>query len=75
MFAMETIQEGLGFVRASIVGGSIFRGDSICLEVIFHEEMKVYQVVSVEPDLALPPSTFGRAGVGGTGGGDWCGAW
>ena len=74
MLLMEAVQEDLGFVRASIMGCSSLWGDSMVLKIIFHEEVKVYQVISVEPDLALPPSTLGRAGVGGTGGGDWCGS-
>ena len=74
MLLMEAIQEGLGFVRASIMGSSSLWGDSMVLKIIFHEEVKVYQVISVEPDLALPPSTLGRAGVGEVSGGGWCGS-
>ena len=71
---MEDVQEGLGFVRAFIMGCSSFLGDSMVLKIIFHEEMKVYQVISVEPDLALPPSTLGRAGVGEASGVGWRGS-
>ena len=72
LLLIKDIQEGLGFAGAFIMGRSGFWGKGVLPQIGLHEAVEVYQVTPVEPHLALPPPTFGGAGVGGAGGGDWC---
>ena len=63
-FLIEDSQEGLFLLKASAVVHGV-RWGNVALEVVLHEEVEFHQVVSVEPNLVLPPTARGVAESGG----------
>ena len=64
LFLIEGSQEGLFLLKAPAGVRSVRRG-SVALEVVLHEEVEFHQVVSVEPNLVLPPIARGVGESGG----------